>query len=382
MRTPICRRLGCELPIFAFSHCRDVIVEVTKAGGFGVLGAATISPEQLETELRWIDAHVNGRPYGVDVIIPSSYDSAAEQASDDPARLIPQAHRDFMDGLLAAEGVPLLPPDEQARVHHEIAQGRGNMTPDGARRLVQVALRHPGVRMVVSALGAPPPDVVAELQARGIVIGALCGKPQHAVRQVAAGVEVVIAQGTEAGGHTGDIATLVLVPEVVRACGPGVAVLAAGGISSGSQIAASLALGAQGVWCGTVWLGTRESELAPFEKARLFAARAEDAVRRRARTGKPVRMLKSKLSEAWEQAGAPAYLPTPLQGILYNEAHARVVRAERADLYSFPVGQAVGSLHEETSVKEVMLRLQTEYLDTMDRLVALHPANLSEPTEP
>ena len=382
MRTPICRRLGCELPIFAFSHCRDVIVEVTKAGGFGVLGAATISPEQLETELRWIDAHVNGRPYGVDVIIPSSYDSAAEQASDDPARLIPQAHRDFMDGLLAAEGVPLLPPDEQARVHHEIAQGRGNMTPDGARRLVQVALRHPGVRMVVSALGAPPPDVVAELQARDIVIGALCGKPQHAVRQVAAGVEVVIAQGTEAGGHTGDIATLVLVPEVVRACGPGVAVLAAGGISSGSQIAASLALGAQGVWCGTVWLGTRESELAPFEKARLFAARAEDAVRRRARTGKPVRMLKSKLSEAWEQAGAPAYLPTPLQGILYNEAHARVVRAERADLYSFPVGQAVGSLHEETSVKEVMLRLQTEYLDTMDRLVAMHPANLSEPTQP
>ena len=382
MRTPICRRLGCELPIFAFSHCRDVIVEVTKAGGFGVLGAATISPEQLETELRWIDAHVNGRPYGVDVIIPSSYDTAAEQASDDPARLIPQAHRDFMDGLLAAEGVPLLPPDEQARVHHEIAQGRGNMTPDGARRLVQVALRHPGVRMVVSALGAPPPDVVAELQARDIVIGALCGKPQHAVRQVAAGVEVVIAQGTEAGGHTGDIATLVLVPEVVRACGPGVVVLAAGGITSGSQIAASLALGAQGVWCGTVWLGTRESELAPFEKARLFAARAEDAVRRRARTGKPVRMLKSKLSEAWEQAGAPAYLPTPLQGILYNEAHARVVRAERADLYSFPVGQAVGSLHEETSVKEVMLRLQTEYLDTMDRLVAMHPANLSEPTQP
>ena len=382
MRTPICVRLGCELPIFAFSHCRDVIVEVTKAGGFGVLGAATISPEQLETELRWIDAHVNGRPYGVDVIIPSSYDSAAEAASDDPARLIPQAHRDFMDGLLATAGVPLLPPDEQARVHHEIAQGRGNMTPDGARRLVQVALRHPGVRMVVSALGAPPPDVVADLQARGIVIGALCGKPQHALRQVAAGVEVVIAQGTEAGGHTGDIATLVLVPEVVRACGPGVAVLAAGGITSGSQIAASLALGAQGVWCGTVWLGTRESELAPFEKAQLFAARAEDAVRRRARTGKPVRMLKSKLSEAWEQPGAPAYLPTPLQGILYNEAHARVVRAERGDLYSFPVGQAVGSLHEETSVKDVILRLQLEYLDTMDRLLALHPANSAEPSTP
>lgn len=372
MRTPICDRLGCELPIFAFSHCRDVIVEVTKAGGFGVLGASTVSPEQLEAELRWIDDHVGGRPYGVDVIIPTTYDAEAERAVDDLARLIPQGHRDFLNGILAAEGVAELPADDRQRIHHEIATGRGGMTPDGARRLVQVALRHAGVRMVVSALGAPPPDVVSLLKERHIVIGALCGKPQHAVRQRAAGVEVLIAQGTEAGGHTGDIATMVLVPEVVRACGPGVAVLAAGGITQGSQIAASLALGAQGVWCGTLWLGTRESELDAFERGVLFSARAEDAVRRRARTGKPVRMLKSKLSEAWDQPGAPPILPTPLQGILYNEAHARVVRAQRADLYSFPVGQSVGSLTGETTVKDEMVRLQMEYIDTMDRLAALH----------
>ena len=371
MRTPICDRLGIELPIFAFSHCRDVIVEVSKAGGFGVLGAATGSPEQLETELRWIDARIGGRPYGVDVIIPTSYDAAAEAAADDPAKLIPQAQRDFLEGILAAEGVPRLPPDEETRVHQEIAQGRGQMTPDGARALVATALRHPGVKMIVSALGAPPPDIVAELQARGIVIGALCGKPQHARRQLAAGVEVIIAQGTEAGGHTGEIATMVLVPDVVRACGPGVPVLAAGGIAHGSQIAAALALGAQGVWCGTVWLGTRESELTPFEREAMFAARAEDAVRRRARTGKTVRMLKSKLSEAWEQPGAPPYLPTPLQGILYNQAHARVVRAQRRDLYSFPAGQVVGSMTEETTVKDVMLRMQTEYIETMERLLAL-----------
>ena len=374
MRTPICERLGCELPIFAFSHCRDVIVEVTKAGGFGVLGASTVSPEQLETELAWIDAHVDGRPYGVDVIIPTSYDQNAERAANDAARLIPQTHRDFLDKILTDENVPALPDDERQRIHHEIVSGRGNMTPDGARRLVQVALRHAGVKMIVSALGAPPADIVAELQARNIVIGALCGKAQHAIRQQAAGVEVIIAQGTEAGGHTGDIATMVLVPEVVRVCGPGVVVLAAGGITDGSQIAAALALGAQGVWCGTVWLGTRESELTPFEKEALFAARSEDAVRRRARTGKPVRMLKSKLSEAWEQADAPGFLPTPLQGILYNEAHARVVRAQRKDLYSFPVGQSVGRLDTETSVKDVMYRMQLEYLETMERLLALHAA--------
>ena len=257
------------------------------------------------------------------------------------------------------------------------------MTPDGARRLVQVALKHSQVKMVVSALGSPPPDVVEQLRAHNIVIGAMCGKGEHAKRHVAAGVQVIIAQGTEAGGHTGEVATMVLVPQVVEQVEAlatsgatkdnKVAVLAAGGIAKGSQIAAALALGAQGVWCGTIWLGTRESELDAFEKEAMFAAKTEDAVRRRARTGKPVRMLKSKLSEAWEAPGAPAYLPTPLQGILYNESHARVVRAKRRDLYSFPAGQVVGMLNHETSVRQVMMQLQTEYLDAMERLYAIQP---------
>ncbi len=375
MRTPICVELGCELPIFAFSHCRDVVVEVTRAGGFGVLGAATFSPEQLEAELRWIDQHVAGRPYGVDVIIPTSYDQEAERSTEDLEKLIPAQHRAFMDKILDDAGVPQLPPDERARVLREIVDGRGNMTPDGARRLLRVALEHPQVKLVVSALGSPPPDVVAELRARKVMVGAMCGKGEHAARHRAAGVEVIVAQGTEAGGHTGDIATMVLVPQVVEACGDEVAVLAAGGIARGSQIVAALALGAQGVWCGTLWLGTRESELDAFEKEVLFATRAQDAVRRKARTGKTVRMIKSRLSEAWEQPGAPPYLPTPLQGILYNEAHARVVRAKRRDLYSFPAGQVVGMIKEESSVREVMLRLQHEYLDSMERLRRLAPSD-------
>ena len=374
MQTPICKRLGCELPIFAFSHCRDVVVEVTKAGGYGVLGAATYSPEQLEAELRWIDQHVEGRNYGVDVIIPTRYDKAAETTLEDLETLIPQEHREFMDKILAEAGIPPLPPDERERIHRDIIDGRGNMTPDGARRLLAVALQHPQVNMVVSALGSPPPDVIADLTARNIVIGAMCGKVEHAVRHKAAGVEVIVAQGTEAGGHTGDIATMVLVPQVVEACGTSVAVLAAGGIARGSQIAASLALGAQGVWCGTVWLGTRESELDPFETEVLFEPRTEDAVRRKARTGKTVRMIKSKLSEAWEQPGAPTYLPTPLQGILYNEAHARVVRAKRKDLYSFPAGQVVGMINEEATVREVMYRMQLEYLEAVERLNNLSPS--------
>ena len=126
MRTAICKRLGCEVPIFAFSHCRDVVVAVTRAGGFGVLGAATFSPQQLETELRWIDARVDGRGYGVDVIIPSTYDAEAERAVGDLDRLIPPAHRAFMDRLLDAEGVPPLPPGERERIHREIIDKKLN----------------------------------------------------------------------------------------------------------------------------------------------------------------------------------------------------------------------------------------------------------------
>jgi NAD(P)H-dependent flavin oxidoreductase YrpB (nitropropane dioxygenase family) len=375
MRTAIAERLGCDVPIFAFSHCRDVVVEVTRAGGFGVLGAATYSPEQLEAELRWIDDHTEGRPYGVDVIIPTRYDTEAEAQTGhtDLHDLIPPEHKAFMERILSVAGVPELPEDERARVHREIMEGRGAMTPDGARRLVQTAMAHDQVKLVVSALGAPPPDIVAMLREAGIVLGALCGKPQHAVRQKAAGVELLIAQGTEAGGHTGEISTLVLVPQVIDAVGGEIPVLAAGGIARGSQIAAMLALGAEGVWSGTVWLGTRESELDQFEKEAIFKARTEDAVRRRARTGKTVRMLRSDLSEAWEAPGAPPYLLPPLQGILYNEAHARVVRARRADLYSFPAGQVVGTMNAETSVRDVMYQMQTEYLESVERLKALLP---------
>ena len=369
MKTPICDRLGCEVPVFAFSHCRDVVVEVTKAGGFGVLGASTISPEQLEAELRWIDEHVGGKPYGVDVIIPVKYDREAEaSATNDMFSLVPAEHRAFVDALLEKEGVPPLPEDDRERVRREIVEGRGSHTPEGARRLLRVALAHPQVKLVVSALGAPPPDVSAELRERRVMLGALCGKAAHVPRHREAGVELLIAQGTEAGGHTGDISTLVLVPDIVAATGGEIPVLAAGGITRGSQILAALSLGAEGVWCGTIWLGTRESELEPFEKEVMFAARAEDAVRRKARTGKTVRMIRSKMSEAWEQPGAPAYLLPPLQGLLYNEAHARVVRAKRKDLYSFPAGQSVGALTEETSVRDVMYRLQSEYIEAAERL--------------
>jgi len=371
VHTPICDRLGCDVPIFAFSHCRDVVVAVTKAGGFGVLGGSTYSPERLDMELRWIDEHIDGRPYGVDVLIPTNYDQQAENTPAEIEALIPREHRQFLERILHDAGVPELTSEALAELRDQLVAGRGGMTPDGARKLVSTALQHEPVKMLVSALGVPPLDVVEQVRAHGAVLGALCGKATHALGQVDVGVEVVIAQGTEAGGHTGDVATMVLVPEVVRAVGTAATVLAAGGIAYGSQIAAALALGADGVWCGTVWLGTRESELSEFERKVLIDTGSDGTVRSRARTGKPVRMIRSNLSEAWSQPGAPPVLPTPLQGVLYNEAHARVVRAERRELYSAPAGQIVGAITEECSVREVMYRMQEEYIETMDRLIAL-----------
>ena len=374
MRTPICDRLGCEVPIFAFTHCRDVVAAVARAGGYGVLGASTFSPEQLETELAWIDAHTDGRPYGVDVLIPTTYDAAAEKSPEELEGMIPVEHREFLDKLLAEHGVPELESDERTRLRAELAAGRGGMTPDGARRLIDVALTHSQVTMVVSALGIPPSDLTAALKERSIVVGAMCGKARHAEKQVEAGVDVIIAQGTEAGGHTGEIATMVLVPEVVGVVGDRAAVLAAGGIFHGSQIAASLAMGAQGVWLGTVWLGTAESELDEFERDVLIGTGSDGTVRSKARTGKTVRMTRSRLSDAWTSPDAPDYLPTPLQGVLHNEAHARIVRAKNRDLFSFPVGQSVCAVTKPTTVGEVMYRLQEQYGEAMERLFALAEA--------
>ena len=307
MRTRICGKLGCAVPIFAFTHCRDVVVEATRAGGFGVLGAVTFSPEQLELELKWIDDHVGDKSYGVDVLIPCNYDREVEAAEQPVQDMIPIEQKQFMEDLLAREGVPELSADDAQLARNELI-GRGrNTTPAGARKLIDVALRHPKVKLVVSALGAPPRTLVDELHASDILVGSLCGKPEHALAQRDVGVDIIVAQGTEAGGHTGQISTLVLVPQLVDVITPDMAVLAAGGISRGSQIAAAFALGAEGVWMGTVWLGTRESDLTPMEKEVLFKARTEDAVVRKYMTGKTVRLIRSKASEAWEKAGAPRH---------------------------------------------------------------------------
>ncbi len=355
---------GIDVPIFGFSHCRNVVAEISRAGGMGVLGTTYYSAEALEHELNWIDQQVGDKPYGINLLLPGNYETVGEEKLD--FRKLPPEHVKFMRDVCDEAGIPPLPPGERdSLLDHEIAQL--HMTPEHAHQLLEVALRHPNIKLFVSALGVPPPHFVAMLHARGIKVGAMTGKVEHARRHKAAGLDLVIAQGTEAAGHTGKVSSMVLWPEVVDAVAP-MPVIAAGGVGRGRQMAAAFALGAQGVWCGSIWLGTKESELEPEMKALLFAAKSEDAVQTKSRTGKPARMLKSRLTEAWEQPGALKTLPMPWQTVLNTEPRLRMERARHPQFLTYPVGQIVGSMTAETSCKQVIYDMLDEFIETTERV--------------
>jgi NAD(P)H-dependent flavin oxidoreductase YrpB (nitropropane dioxygenase family) len=365
MRTELCDAFGIEYPIFAFTHCRDVVAAVSKAGGLGVLGAVGFSAEQLEIELNWIDEHVDGKPYGVDTVMPAkSVDTGDGGAAPEDIvgrirAMIPDEHWRFVDELMERFDVPPLPEGTSSR-------GVIGWAEEVARSHVEIALAHPIV-LLANALGSPPKDVIDRAHAQGVKVAALAGKAQHAQRHVNNGVDMIVAQGYEAGGHTGEVSTMVLVPEVVDAVAP-VPVLAAGGIGSGRQIAAAMALGAQGVWTGSIWLAVAESSAAPETIERYIEATSSDTVRSRCFTGKPARALRNAWTEAWEDPNGPGPLGMPLQNILTAEANARIARAHRKDLGFVPVGQIVGSMNRVRPARDVMFQLVEEYIDAVERL--------------
>ena len=292
----------------------------------------------------------------------------AEGAARDLGQLIPEGHQEFVEQTLLKLGVPPLPDGAQA------GDGVLGWLHSVARKHVEVALAHPA-RLIANALGPPPPDVIARAHERGMLVAALAGKAEHALRQVASGVDIVVAQGYEAGGHTGEIASMVLIPEIVDAVGgPGggsVPVLAAGGIGCGRQIAAALALGAAGVWMGSAWLITQEyAQLtsAPAVTQALLAATSSDTVRSRIYSGKPARLLRNRWTHAWDQPGAPEPLPMPLQNLLVSEAHQRLMRSGQPEVVPMPAGQIVGRMTEVRPVAEVMAALIQETRQTLDRL--------------
>jgi NAD(P)H-dependent flavin oxidoreductase YrpB (nitropropane dioxygenase family) len=363
MNTDFCTTLGVEFPVVAFSHCRDVVAAVSNAGGLGVLGISGSSVDELGRELAWIEDAVRGRPYGVDVLLPAPATEASAPAKD----LIPAAHREFVADLLARYGVPPLPDPAPARTVSRSIAAHGVA-------LIEAALEH-RVGLVASGLGPPPPEMVQIAHDRGVPVAALVGKVEHAVRQRAAGVDIIVAQGYEAGGHVGEIGTMVLVPEVVDAVAP-LPVLAAGGIASGRQIAAALALGAQGVWTGSVWLTTTEAETHPAVVEKFLRATSSDTVRSRATTGKPARQLRTAWTDEWEDPAHPDPLPMPLQIMLTADARARIQRGASTAgsganaLITYFVGQVVGSLTTVRPARRVLLDMIEEYAEVAERLGA------------
>jgi NAD(P)H-dependent flavin oxidoreductase YrpB (nitropropane dioxygenase family) len=376
MRTEICDQLAIEFPIFAFSHCRDVVAAVSRAGGYGVLGAVGFTPEQLAVELDWIDGEVGDNPYGVDVVIPTN-DAAAEEP--DPEKLreellkqIPDEYFDYMHKILADAGVPELAPGE---FHNGMMIRSTSAT---ARLHVAEALKHDRVTAIANALGAPPADLTDKIHAAGRKVIGLCGSVEHARRHAAAGVDIIVAQGAEGGGHTGHIGSIVLWPEVIEAVAP-VPVLAAGGIANGAQVAAALAMGAQGVWTGTLWLATEWSELTAEQKDALVKAKDSDAIISRSLTGKRNRLIRSGWTEAWEKPDAPTPLPLPLQDLVAGEAVTRLNRypENSGNVHITPAGQVVGLLDHIRPTAQVVTELVEEYREATERLADLNARAMS-----
>jgi NAD(P)H-dependent flavin oxidoreductase YrpB (nitropropane dioxygenase family) len=362
MRTPLCDEFGIDYPIFAFTPSEHVAAAVSRAGGLGVLGCVRFNEtEELEQTLSWLDENTDGKPYGVDIVMPMKIPT--EGRSVDLKAMIPQDHIDFVDRTLQRLGVPPLPEGEGR-------EGVLGWLHSVARSHLDVALNHRPV-LIANALGSPPVDVIERCHEHGIKVAALAGAAKHALSHVRNGVDIIVAQGYEAGGHTGEIASMVLQPDIVDAVGPDVPVLGAGGIGSGRQVAASLALGSQGVWTGSIWLGTEEYQNLQSNAGWTEAftrATSSDTVRTRIYTGKPARLLKTRWTEAWAEEDAPQPLPMPLQNLLVSDAHNRINASGDPDVISMPIGQIVGRMNEVRPVAEVMAGLVAEYEEAVARL--------------
>jgi len=373
MKSRICDMLGIEFPLLAFSHCRDVVAEVSRAGGFGVFGAVTLPPDRLEEELSWIDEHVGGMPYGVDLIVPNKIEGKGKDiTSADLLGAVPDEHKKFANDILAEYDVGS---DDLEGMREQHSVFGDNLRESGAAKSLEVAFSHP-IKLIANALGVPPKIMLDMAKERGVATAALVGAKQHAIRQVEAGVDILVVSGGEAGGHCGDVSTMVLVPEVHEAIQPygDTPILAAGGIVTGRQMAACMAMGASGAWCGSVWLTTHEAETTPVVKEKMLAAGSRDTVRSRARTGKHSRQLRSPWTDAWESDEAPVPLPMPLQSFVSEPALRKVDKLSEGghegakQLATYWVGQGVGLMNRSESVREVVQEFKEDFLSAYERL--------------
>ncbi|WP_299323810.1 nitronate monooxygenase family protein [Parasphingopyxis sp.] len=374
MNSPICSMLNIEFPLLAFSHCRDVVAAVSKAGGMGVFGAVGLGPDRLREELDWIDTHVDGKPYGLDLIVPNKYEGKGRKV--DPGKIaasIPDTHTEFVNDILADHDIDSEGVVESRGISSNFAR---NLSEDGASTSLEVGFEYP-IKLVANALGVPPQVMLDMGKQHGVPVAALVGAKEHAVAQVNAGVDILVVAGGEAGGHCGDVSTMVLIPEVARAVremGADTPILAAGGITTGEQMAAAMAMGAAGAWCGSVWLTTAEAETNPVVKEKMLAASSRDTVRSRSRTGKPSRQLRSPWTDAWEAEDAPKPLPMPMQSMVSEPALKKIDKLSQGghegakDLATYWVGQGVGLMNQPLTSGQVVQQFKEEFVEAYERL--------------
>ena len=373
MNSKICELLDIEFPLVAFTHCRDVVVAVSKAGGCGVLGAVGMSPEQLEQELKWIDDHIDGKPYGVDVLIPNKMVDQSEKFDADKLKgMIPQEYADFRADVLENHDIEA---SELRTIDTAGSSFAANTKADGAKALLDVAFSHP-IKLIANALGVPPDWMLEMGKENDVKVAALLGTAQHAINQVKAGVDILVVSGTEAGGHCGSVSTMVLIPEVYEAIQPygDTPILAAGGIVTGKQMAAAMTMGASGAWCGSVWLTTVESEVPPVIKEKMVAANSSQTTRSRSRTGKHSRQLVSPWTDNCESEKSPDPLPMPLQPMVAEPALQKVAKLAEGghdgarDLATYWVGQGVGLMNQSISASDVVQEFKEDFAEAYERL--------------
>lgn len=357
LTTALSERFGIEYPIFGFAHDIATVAAVTNAGGLGVYGATRRFPHEIVDELAEIRRLVGERPFGVDLVLP---DGMPEHNSREAIeRHIPDEHRSFVTELIDKYEVPE-------------PSGPGMRTRFIRSSEIEAeqleAVMASDVDLFACGIGAPRP-AVDKAKELGKVTAALIGSPRHMRRALGSGVDMIVAQGAEAGAHTGTIGTFTLVPQIVDACGE-IPVLAAGGVSTGRHIAAAMAMGAQGVWLGTTWLTTTEhaGHMQPALVDKLLAASSADTVISRSESGKTFRQIRSAWSDEWEADDAPEPLKMPYQDVLVGDLLGAIDEHGVEPLLHSAAGQGIGYASELRPVAEVMADLVAEATATIENL--------------
>jgi NAD(P)H-dependent flavin oxidoreductase YrpB (nitropropane dioxygenase family) len=356
IQTRLSRKLGMAHPIFGFTHSSAVVVAICKSGGFGVLGATRHTPEEIEHELAWIRQQIGSRPFGVNLVLPSGMPETNDRGAIEAQ--LPQAHKDFVKSIYEKFGVP--------KATKAGERSRFVRSEEVAARQLEAVLRS-NVNLLACGIGSPI-DVIERAKAAGKLVLALVGSPKHAKSALTKPIDILVAQGYDAGAHTGTIGTFSLVPQIVDIAGD-VPVLAAGGVATGRHINAALAMGAQGVWIGTAWLTSEEHEMSDLLRDKLLAAGSDDAVISRADSGKTLRQIRTAWSEEWAAPDAPKPLKMPYQDILVGDLLGAIDEHAVQPLIHSPAGQSIAYFNEVKTVAEIIEDLLDQSRIGLERLL-------------